>query len=92
MSTVSLHYINERVALVGPQLTQAAGVDPGTDQGGNFLQAAFFQASFTEGATHAFVIASLMMLAASLVVWIFLDVKHEELSTDGPPVEVATAV
>ena len=25
-----------------------------------------------------------MMLAASLVVWIFLDVKHEELATDGP--------
>ena len=25
-----------------------------------------------------------MMLLASLVVWIFLDVKHEELATDGP--------
>ena len=86
LSTVSLHYINERVALVGPELTQAAGVDPGTEKGANFLEAAFFQATFTEGATHAFVIASLMMLAASLVVWIFLDVKHEELATDGPEV------
>jgi EmrB/QacA subfamily drug resistance transporter len=84
LSTVSLHYINERVASVGPELTQAAGVDPGTEKGANFLEAAFFQATFTEGATHAFLIASLMMLAASLVVWIFLDVKHEELATDGP--------
>ncbi|MFL6002312.1 MAG: MFS transporter [Nocardioides sp.] len=84
LSTVSLHYINERVASIGPELTQAAGVDPGTEKGANFLQAAFFQATFTEGATHAFLIASLMMLAASLVVWIFLDVKHEELATDGP--------
>ena len=25
------------------------------------------------------------MLAASAVIWIFLDVKHEELATDGPP-------
>ena len=86
LSTVSLHYINERVASIGPELTQAAGVDPGTEKGASFLEAAFFQATFTEGATHAFMIASLMMLAASLVVWIFLDVKHEELATDGPEV------
>jgi EmrB/QacA subfamily drug resistance transporter len=93
LSTVSLHYINERVASIGPELTQAAGVDgvdPGTEKGASFLEAAFFQATFTEGATHAFLIASLMMLAASLVVWIFLDVKHEELATDGP--EVAPVV
>ena len=25
-----------------------------------------------------------MMLLASLVTWIFLNVKHEELATDGP--------
>ena len=24
------------------------------------------------------------MLVASLIVWIFLNVKHEELATDGP--------
>ena len=27
-----------------------------------------------------------MMLVASLIVWLFLDVKHAELATDGPPV------
>ena len=39
---------------------------------------------FTEGATQAFLVGSLMMLGASLIVWIFLDVKHQELATDGP--------
>ena len=39
---------------------------------------------FTEGATQAFLVGSLLMLGASVVIWIFLDVKHEELATDGP--------
>ena len=39
---------------------------------------------FPTGATHAFLVGVFMMLAGSLIVWIFLDVKHEELATDGP--------
>lgn len=39
---------------------------------------------FAEGATNAFFVGSLMMLAASAVVWVFLTVKHTELATDGP--------
>ena len=45
---------------------------------------------FTEGATDAFLLASGLMIVASLVTWVFLKVKHEELATDGP--EVAPAV
>ena len=41
---------------------------------------------FTEGATTAFLVGAALMLGASLVVWIFLNVKHEELATDGPEV------
>ena len=41
---------------------------------------------FTAGATTAFLVGTGMMLVASLVVWLFLDVKHAELATDGPPV------
>jgi ABC-type nickel/cobalt efflux system permease component RcnA len=41
---------------------------------------------FTDGATTAFLFGTGMMLVASLVVWLFLDVKHAELATDGPPV------
>lgn len=40
---------------------------------------------FTEGSTQAFLVGSILMLAASAVIWVFLDVKHEELATDGPP-------
>ena len=43
-----------------------------------------FQATFTEGATNAFLVGSLMMLSASLVIWTLLNVKHAELATDGP--------
>jgi EmrB/QacA subfamily drug resistance transporter len=39
---------------------------------------------FTEGSTQAFLVGSILMLAASVVIWVFLDVKHEELATDGP--------
>jgi EmrB/QacA subfamily drug resistance transporter len=40
--------------------------------------------SFTQGATAAFLVGTFLMLAGSAVVWAFLDVKHEELATDGP--------
>ncbi len=39
---------------------------------------------FTEGATAAFLLAAGLMLLASLVTWVFLNVKHEELATDHP--------
>ncbi|WP_141012776.1 DHA2 family efflux MFS transporter permease subunit [Nocardioides sambongensis] len=90
LSTVALHFTNGRAEEIAGPLTQgltANGGDPtatvpGTDL--SFLEAAVFQGSFTEGATHAFLVGSIMMLAASAVIWLFLDVKHTELATDGP--------
>ncbi|MDX6374962.1 MAG: hypothetical protein QOD98_3950 [Nocardioidaceae bacterium] len=41
---------------------------------------------FTEGATHAFLLGAGLMVLASAVTWVFLNVKHEELATDGPEV------
>ena len=90
LSTVSLHYVNSSTANIGPDLvhaTQTANIDPAMHVPGTsltFIEAAGFQATFTDGATAAFLVGSVMMLAASLVVWIFLNVKHEELATDGP--------
>ncbi|MFC4786854.1 MFS transporter [Nocardioides sp. MAHUQ-72] len=90
LSTVSLHFTNTRADEIGPGLAQAAqgaGIDPTAQVPGtslSFLQAAGFQATFTEGATHAFLVGSGMILLASLLIWVFLDVKHEELATDGP--------
>ena len=49
---------------------------------------AAYPATFTDGATNAFLVGSAMILLGSLVVWVFLDVKHEELATDGPEAAV----
>lgn len=90
LSTVSLHFVNSRADEVGPALMKAtadAGIDPATQVPGtafSFIEAAGFQATFTEGATHAFLAGSAMILLASAIVWIFLTVPHRELATDGP--------
>ncbi len=89
LSTVALGSINDRIAAVTAPVTEGlrgAGIDPSASAPGgevSFLEGALFQASFTDGATQAFLVGSIMMLAASAVIWLFLDVGHEELATDG---------
>jgi len=41
-----------------------------------------YQASFTHGGTQAFLVGAFMIWTASLVLWIFLNVSHEEMATD----------
>jgi EmrB/QacA subfamily drug resistance transporter len=77
LSTVALHFINNRADQVAGPIA-AGAADP------KLVEPAIFAATFPSGATHAFLVGSAMMLAASAVVWIFLDVKHTELATDGP--------
>lgn len=90
LSTVALHFMQSREDQVAGPLTQGlqqAGIDPSAPipgVGQSYLDGSSFYASFTEGATHAFQIGSLMMLAASAIIWIFVNVKHTELATDGP--------
>ncbi|TCJ00687.1 MFS transporter [Aeromicrobium sp. IC_218] len=43
-----------------------------------------FLGSFTEGATAAFLVGAVLIAIGSLAIWTFLNVKHEELATDGP--------
>jgi predicted MFS family arabinose efflux permease len=40
--------------------------------------------SFTNGATAAFLVGAVLIGLGSLATWLFLNVKHEELATDGP--------
>lgn len=90
LSTVALHFSNNQASEVAKPMVDAitaTGGDPsaavpGTDL--TFLEAAIFGSSFPEGAVHAFLVASLLMLAASAVIWTFLNVKHTELATDAP--------
>jgi EmrB/QacA subfamily drug resistance transporter len=81
LSTVSLHFAQTRADEIAPSITAATG---GKMDGGALARLANLGA-FTEGATHAFLVGSLMMLVASAIVWVFLDVKHEELATEDAP-------
>jgi EmrB/QacA subfamily drug resistance transporter len=80
LSTVSLHFAQTRADEIAPSIAAAA---PQLDQAALGQLASL--GSFTEGATMAFLVGSLMMVAASAIVWLFLDVKHEELATESAP-------
>lgn len=80
LSTVSLHFAQTRADEIAPAIAAAA---PQLDSASLGQLASL--GSFTEGATMAFLVGSLMMLGASAIVWLFLDVKHEELATESAP-------
>jgi predicted MFS family arabinose efflux permease len=87
LGTIATQTIDDRVVDLG-QAAQAAG---GTQLSGPALekaQALVGQQVFTEGSTAAFLLGAGLMVIASLVTWIFLNVKHQELATDGPEVPV----
>ena len=80
------HQLHELRFYDGDRAAQQAGLpqqmSPGDFQ--STLGQLTYLGSFTDGATTAFLVGAIMMLVASLIIWIFLDVKHEELATDGP--------
>ena len=81
LSTVALHYSTARATEIAPQLGAAAQGQLSSDQVGQLAGLV----GFADGATHAFLVGFVMMLFASAIVWVFLDVKHEELATDDAP-------
>jgi EmrB/QacA subfamily drug resistance transporter len=85
LSTVAVSTINDKVASL---MGAIAGMDASAAQNPAVQHVVGAQAAFTEGGTHAFLTGAFMIWAASLIVWIFLDVKHEEMATD----EVAEGV
>ena len=86
LGTIATQTIDDRVGVLKDAAEQAAAA------GGPRLSEAQQKAAeviaahqvFTEGATAAFLLAAGLMVVASLVTWVFLNVKHEELATDGP--------
>jgi EmrB/QacA subfamily drug resistance transporter len=81
LSTVALHFTTSRTEEIAPQIGAAAQGTLDETTVGSFA----YLSGFAEGATHAFLVGSIMMIAASAVVWIFLNVKHEELASDDAP-------
>jgi hypothetical protein len=95
LSTVGSHFTNAHIAKIAPTIGQGvANLDPnvttalmskfGVSTPDALTGALAYVGSFTTGATHAFLVGVFLMLAGSAIVWIFLDVKHEELATDAP--------
>src|SRR3954469_16265999 len=95
LSTVGSHFTNNHIAKVAPTIGRGIsswdpnvasalmarfGVSNPTDLAGSLA----YVGSFSTGATHAFLVGVFLMLAGPAVVWLFLDVKHEELATDAP--------
>ena len=81
LSTVALHFSQIRTKEILPDLAAAAQgkVDEAT------LGQLAGLAGFADGATTAFLVGSAMLVFASTIVWLFLDVHHDELATDGAP-------
>jgi EmrB/QacA subfamily drug resistance transporter len=88
LSTVATSVFTDRgeeFAKAGAAAAQSGGPQPSPEQMASMQEIAYHQI-FTEGSTAAFLVGAALMLGASLVVWIFLNVKHTELATDGPEV------
>jgi predicted MFS family arabinose efflux permease len=81
LSTIAVSTINDKVASLMGAIVGAGG----SPHDAAVQRVVGAQAAFTEGSTHAFLTGAFMMWAASLIVWIFLDVKHEEMATDELP-------
>ena len=86
LGTIATQTMDDRSASLFPKVMQAAAqLDP--TQAGLVQRVAGAQI-FTEGATDAFLLGAGLMVVASLVTWVFLNVKHQELATDGPEAAV----
>ena len=83
LATVATQTFTDRGAEIAAAAANAGGPAPTAEQAAAFQLIAQHQI-FTEGSTQAFLVGSILMLGASIVVWVFLNVKHEELATDGP--------
>ncbi|HET7430119.1 MAG TPA: MFS transporter [Nocardioides sp.] len=95
LSTVGSHFTNAQISNIAPTIGRGlSSLDPKVLDGlmtkldvstpQQLTGVLAYIGGFPTGATHAFLVGVFMMLAGSAVVWILLDVKHEELATDAP--------
>jgi predicted MFS family arabinose efflux permease len=90
LATLATKTFTDRFAELGAAAEKAgaAGGPQPTPEQAEAMQAVVANQVFTEGATNAFLLGAILMAGASLIVWIFLNVKHTELATDGPETPV----
>jgi len=98
LSTVGSHFTNGHVSQIAPTIGRGVSqLDPGLQSAlmerlsiaspTELAARLAYLGGFSTGATHAFLVGVFLMLAGSAIVWLFLDVKHEELATDLPEEE-----
>jgi EmrB/QacA subfamily drug resistance transporter len=82
LSTIAVHSIQHTAPALFASIQAAGGAapDPGTVSALKAVIGA--QAAYTQGATNAFLTGAFMIWLGSLIVWIFLDVRHQEMATD----------
>lgn len=85
LSTVSLHFASSRADELEPTVLRAAreaGLDKSlpADQFHDLVGRLSSLGAFTEGATMAFMVGSIMVLAASAIIWSLLNVSHKTLA------------
>ncbi|MFC7495910.1 MULTISPECIES: MFS transporter [unclassified Nocardioides] len=85
LATVATQVFTDRGSELQAAAGEAAagGAQPSPEQL-QAMQQVMANQVFAEGATSAFLLGAILMLGASLVTWLFLNVKHQELATDGP--------
>ena len=90
LSTVAVHFTQQKAAEIFAGLQQV--VPQGTPGMNQATMARISQlGAFPTGAVHAFLTGAFMIWTASVIVWVFLNVKHEELATDDHSEPVAVA-
>ena len=85
LSTVAVHFTSDKVTSLvtaAKASAPAGGADP---EQVRQMQTLIGHVAFTEGATHAFLTGAGMIWLGTLIVVLFLNVKHEELATDEVP-------
>jgi EmrB/QacA subfamily drug resistance transporter len=87
LSTVAVHFSTQKAADLSATLSAGAGPAPSPAQMEK-MQTLIGQVAFTEGATNAFLTGAAMIWLGTLIVVLFMNVKHEEIAADGNEVEV----
>jgi EmrB/QacA subfamily drug resistance transporter len=83
LSTVATSASEDRAATLGAQLqARVAAGEVGPDQLPALQRVLGFDA-FTSGATAAFVVGSVMIAAAGMLVYLFLSIRRDSLANDG---------
>jgi EmrB/QacA subfamily drug resistance transporter len=84
LSTVATHVMTSDAKDIA-----AAGAASGQGKPSPDVLALIQHQVFAHGATTAFLVGAVMALVGSAIVWLFLNVSHEELATDAPEGEEA---